>query len=107
MELKKITSQIETWITRVLDVPNNKFGDLPPCPYAKKAWLNGNVGVKMFDSKLFEQDEWDKEANIYVMNRFIQAELLSEMASYYNKKYFRFHNLLVGLRVQYQWYMTK
>ena len=84
---EKITSQIETWITRVLDVPNNKFGDLPPCPYAKKAWLNGNVGVKMFDSKLFEQDEWDKEANIYVMNRFIQAELLSEMASYYNKKY--------------------
>ena len=44
-----ITSQIETWITNVLDTPNNKFGNMPPCPYAKKAWVEGNVSVKMFD----------------------------------------------------------
>ena len=36
---EKIISQIETWITNVLDTPNNKFGNLPPCPYAKKAWV--------------------------------------------------------------------
>ena len=36
-----ITSQIETWITSVLDTPNSKFGNLPPCPFAKKAWVEG------------------------------------------------------------------
>ena len=85
---EKIISQIETWISKVLDVPNSKFGDLPPCPYAKKAWVDGNVSVKMFDDiQSFAPEEWDKEVNIYVMNPWMSAELLSEMALYYNKKY--------------------
>ena len=46
---EKIISQIETWITNVLDTPNSKFGNLPPCPYAKQAWVEGNVSVKIFD----------------------------------------------------------
>ena len=35
----------------------------------------------------FAPEEWDKEVNIYVMNPWMSAELLSEMALYYNKKY--------------------
>ena len=82
------TSQIETWITRVLDVPNSKFGNMPPCPYAKKAWLDGNISLRMFDDiQTFAPEEWDKEVNIYVMNPWMSAELLSEMALYYNKKH--------------------
>ena len=83
-----ITSQIETWITRVLDVPNSMFGNMPPCPYAKKAWLDGNISLRMFDDiQTFTPEEWDKEVNIYVMNPWMSAELLSEMAFFYNKKY--------------------
>ena len=67
-----ITSQIETWITTVLDSPNSKFGKLPPCPYAKKAWVEGNVSVKMFDDvQSFTPQDWDKEVNINVMNPWI------------------------------------
>ena len=80
--------KIEKWILTTLSESNNKFGDLPPCPYAKKAWLDGNVSVKMFDDiQSFAPEEWDKEVNIYVMNPWMSAELLSEMALYYNKKY--------------------
>ena len=83
-----ITSQIETWITTVLDTPNSKFGNLPPCPYAKKAWVEGNVSVKMFDDvQSFTPKDWDKEVNIYVMNPWISSELLSEMAKNYNSMY--------------------
>ena len=73
--------KIEKWILTTLSEPNNKFGDLPPCPYAKKAWLDGNVSVKMFDDiQSFAPEEWDKEVNIYVMNPWMSAELLSERA---------------------------
>ena len=83
-----ITSQIETWITTVLDTPNSKFGNLPPCPYAKKAWVEGNVSIKMFDDvQSFTPQDWDKEVNIYVMNPWISSELLSEMAKNYNNMY--------------------
>ena len=83
-----ITSQIETRITTVLDTPNSKFGNLPPCPYAKKAWVEGNVSVKMFDDvQSFTPQDWDKEVNIYVMNPWISSELLSEMAKNYNSMY--------------------
>ena len=83
-----ITSQIETWITTVLDTPNSKFGNLPPCPYAKKAWVDGNVSIKMFDDvQSFTPQDWDKEVNIYVMNPWISSELLSEMAKNYNNMY--------------------
>ena len=36
---------------RILDYlskPNPVFNNLPPCPYAKKAWLDGNVEIKKF-----------------------------------------------------------
>ena len=85
---ERITSLIETWITGVLDTPNSKFGNLPPCPYAKKAWVEGNVNVKMFDdSQSFTPQDWDKEVNIYVMNPWISSELVSDMAKNYNNLY--------------------
>ena len=85
---KKIISQIETWISKVLDVPNSKFGDLPPCPYAKKAWVDGNVEVKMWkDFESFRYDKWEKEVTIYVMDPYISPEFLSQLAKNYNKLY--------------------
>jgi len=42
--------KIEEWILDFLSKPNSAFDNLPPCPYAKKAWLEGNVEVKEFVS---------------------------------------------------------
>ena len=41
-------NQVENWINDLLSVPNPAFAGLPPCPYAKKAWLEGNVKVEKF-----------------------------------------------------------
>ena len=85
---EKIISQIETWINKILDVPNSKFGDLPPCPYARKAWVDGNVSVHMWeDAKSFEDDEWDKQVHIYVFDDMMDPHTLSELACEYNNKY--------------------
>ena len=80
--------KIEEWVLNTLSEPHNKFGDLPPCPYAKKAWIEGNVEVKMWkDFGSFRYDKWDKEVTIYVMDPYTSPEFLSQIAKNYNKLY--------------------
>ena len=47
--------QIESWILNFLSKPNSVFNNLPPCPYAKQAWLDNKVEVIETDSKHLEQ----------------------------------------------------
>ena len=42
--------QIDSWIEDLLSIPNPAFANLPPCPYAKAAWVEGKVIVKKFVS---------------------------------------------------------
>ena len=80
--------KIEEWVLNTLSEPHNKFGDLPPCPYAKKAWLDGNVEVRMWkDFGSFRYDKWEKEVTIYVMDPYTSPEFLSQIAKNYNKLY--------------------
>ena len=61
--------KIEDWVLNFLSKPNSAFDNLPPCPYAKKAWLDGNVEVKEFISfRELRKDikQWDKEVIIYL-----------------------------------------
>ena len=37
------TQTIKTWIKDFVTRPNPVFGDLPPCPYAQKAMVDGKV----------------------------------------------------------------
>ena len=37
------TDKIKTWISDFVTRPNPVFGDLPPCPYAQKAIIDGKV----------------------------------------------------------------
>ena len=39
---------LQSWILDFLSEPNKVFDNLPPCPFAKKAWLDGNVEIKKF-----------------------------------------------------------
>lgn len=40
-----IAQEIRLWSQQVLEHPLPAFGDLPPCPYARAAWLNEQVMV--------------------------------------------------------------
>jgi hypothetical protein len=41
-----ISDNIKSWIDTFLSVPHPIFNNLPPCPYAKKAWAEERVLVK-------------------------------------------------------------
>ena len=59
---------LQSWILDFLSKPNKVFDNLPPCPFAKKAWMDGNVEVKKFEGlKLLDKDldNWNKEVVIY------------------------------------------
>jgi hypothetical protein len=40
---KAFRYNIQDWIYARLSRPSNSFAGLPPCPYAKKAWVDGAV----------------------------------------------------------------
>ena len=40
-----MTKEVEDWINETISKPNEIFGNLPPCPYARKAWKDKKVSV--------------------------------------------------------------
>jgi len=38
-----ISQEVKDWSEKVLEIPSNEFNGLPPCPYAKKAWMQDKV----------------------------------------------------------------
>ena len=89
--------QIESWILNFLSKPNSVFNNLPPCPYAKQAWLDGKVEVIETDSKHLEQQICkiletfpdDKDLVMFVLDpnevSYEQLELISKQ--YKNEKF--------------------
>jgi hypothetical protein len=79
---------IENWVMDVLSKPNQAFGNLPPCPYAKKAWIENKVTVKLFESFEYIDQHLSelKEVQIYCFET-INKDNLSNIAKEYNKKY--------------------
>ena len=91
-KLSSDQSKIEDWILNFLSKPSSAFDNLPPCPYAKRAWLDGNVEVKEFVS--FEQlrkdlDTWNKEVIIYLFQHAVLPTCpeLENLASKLNEQY--------------------
>ena len=40
-----LEQDVEKWIEQSISKPNKIFGNLPPCPYARKAWKDKKVSV--------------------------------------------------------------
>ncbi len=84
--------KIEDWILDFLSQPNSAFDNLPPCPYAKKAWLDGNVEVKEFVSfaeMRKDLDGWNKEVIIYLFQytTLPRCTELQILASKFNEEF--------------------
>jgi hypothetical protein len=81
-------TDIENWIMNVLSKPEKVFANLPPCPFAKKAWMENKVDVLTFTS--LEQMEMHlqnlKEVMIFRFEN-ISAEELENISKEYNNKY--------------------
>lgn len=45
-----IKAEIADWSQEVLEVACDAYAGLPPCPFARKAWVDGLVSVEVVDS---------------------------------------------------------
>jgi len=63
IHLQDLVSDIEDWIKNSLSTPSPVFNMLPPCPYAKKAWLDKKVAVRQCIGldvfSMMEGDTWN------------------------------------------------
>ena len=41
----EIVQEIKLWSSQILEKPSSYFNDLPPCPYARKAWVDDKVAI--------------------------------------------------------------
>jgi len=49
--LQDLASNIESWILDRLSAKSEVFNGLPPCPYAKSAWLEGKVKTHLLNGE--------------------------------------------------------
>ena len=91
------TQTIKNWISDFVTKPNPVFGDLPPCPFAQKAMIDGKVGFLELDGVAgyetlyghiwnFDFDEKDVLVMIARPDHFTPAEttrLANDLNSYY------------------------
>ena len=47
IEIHKIEQDIRDWSANFLEIPHDKLNGLPPCPYAKQAWLEDKVAFSI------------------------------------------------------------
>ena len=84
---------LKNWILDYLSKPNPVFNDLPPCPFAKKAWLDGNVKIKKFVNydDLQESIKYvvDSKVTIFYFEYPLlpKVEKLKNIVSWLGKKY--------------------
>lgn len=45
-----IKAEIADWSQEVLEAAADAYGGLPPCPFARKAWVDGLVSVEVVDT---------------------------------------------------------
>ena len=84
------SKQIEDWILNFLSKPNSAFAGLPPCPYARRAWLDGKVLVhQILPSNIEQALEFtlqhfpvDKDVVLFCMDpKLISCDRLSTLAT--------------------------
>jgi len=72
--MHRVERDIRNWSHNFLEVPNVKLNGLPPCPYAKQAWLDNKVtfsintgieglirAVKVFNNHDYDIVVWAEE----------------------------------------------
>ena len=98
------TEKIKTWISDFVTRPNPVFGNLPPCPFAQKAIVDGKVEFLELDGVAdyptlyghiwdFDFDDKDVLVMIAEPHQYTMAETV-ELASELNK-YFMQRDIVV------------
>jgi hypothetical protein len=68
----QITEEIRSWSREALEKVNPSFGNMPPCPYAEKAWTSEKVGISFKRCPSFQDlttivSTWDDKYDVVVL----------------------------------------
>tara|TARA_B100000902_G_scaffold393943_1_gene449221 strand:+ start:2718 stop:3161 length:444 start_codon:yes stop_codon:yes gene_type:complete len=84
-----MNSTLTNWV-KMLTTPSEAFGGMPPCPFAKSAFLRKKVEVLEYTDFAqivgYMAKEWDKEVVIFVIDD-MNANGMTELAEKCNKIY--------------------
>tara|TARA_R100001163_G_C5066620_1_gene205169 strand:+ start:2993 stop:3619 length:627 start_codon:yes stop_codon:yes gene_type:complete len=64
-----IITEIKEWSASVLEVTSDHFNGLPPCPYAKAAWINNRVKFDFGDKDIVLDhiQGWDDSCDLLIV----------------------------------------
>lgn len=90
--MKHIEDDLRDWSKHVLEVPSPHLKGLPPCPYARKAWVDNQVKViecaNVLESSLVYRDLVSRYDLIVVASyRIPDPELMAKTIDEYNQTY--------------------
>tara|TARA_R100001443_G_scaffold111896_1_gene125048 strand:+ start:785 stop:1303 length:519 start_codon:yes stop_codon:yes gene_type:complete len=66
---QNVKEEIRTWSAQVLEKTSVHFGNMPPCPFAKKAWLENKVEIKFGNKETVKQvcRTWNGEYSLIIV----------------------------------------
>ncbi len=77
-----VEADIRKWSHAFLEVPNAKLNGLPPCPYAKQAWLDNkvvfsiNTGLEGLIKEVSTFNDHDYDIVVWASEHLIEMEYL-------------------------------
>jgi hypothetical protein len=69
--MHRVEADIRKWSHEFLEIPNEKLNGLPPCPYAKQAWLDNkvtfsiNTGIDGLAKEVSDFDQHDYDIVVW------------------------------------------
>lgn len=93
MNQLEIVDKLNKWMTEFVEMPNNKLGNWPPCPYARQARVNNKIAIKFstvdeFTDVVRESFETLEDKEVVVIcfdHRTIDPDYLKGLVSGMNK----------------------
>jgi len=87
----RIASDIRKWSNEFLEQPNEKLNGLPPCPYAKQAWVDNkvtfsiNTGIEGLIHSIRDFDKHDYDIVIWASEELPDMQYLDGLCDGMNE----------------------
>ena len=68
----EIVKEIKLWSSDILEKPSPYFNNLPPCPYARNAWVDDKVAILFIHEENYQtlyscMSQWDDKHDIAII----------------------------------------
>ena len=87
--LENVTKEIHNWVLNYLDVPNDHYSGMKPCPFAAEAWAKDKSKVVLGgESELIDiVNSWDDEHEVVLfVVREDETDGLEDWCNHINKE---------------------